>query len=30
MWKQIEDFDYEINCDGVVRRISNNKARRKK
>lgn len=28
MWKQIENFDYEINCDGVVRRISNNKIKK--
>jgi hypothetical protein len=28
MWKQIEDFDYEINSEGVVRRISNKKIKK--
>jgi hypothetical protein len=28
MWKQIEDFDYEINSQGEVRRISNKKVKK--
>jgi hypothetical protein len=28
MWKQIEEYDYEINYNGVVRRISNKKVKK--
>lgn len=28
MWKQIEDYDYEINSKGIVRRISNKKIKK--
>lgn len=28
VWKQIEDFDYEINSEGVVRRVSNKRIKK--